>query len=100
MEDKRMARKDIRDIFRINLRYYRIKNKMTQEDLAVKSDLTDKYISDLERGIFSPSLEKLDMLAETLNIDTYLLLKDDNAHENIPNRLDKVTGRRKSKRKY
>ena len=95
-----MARKDIRDIFRINLRYYRIKNKMTQEDLAVKSDLTDKYISDLERGIFSPSLEKLDMLAETLNIDTYLLLKDDNAHENIPNRLDKVTGSRKSKRKY
>ena len=95
-----MARKDIRDIFRINLRYYRIKNKMTQEDLAIKSDLTDKYISDLERGIFSPSLEKLDMLAETLNIDTYLLLKDDNAHENIPNRLDKVTGRRKSKIKY
>lgn len=95
-----MARKDIRDIFRINLRYYRIKNKMTQEDLAVKSDLTDKYISDLERGIFSPSLEKIDMLAEALNIDTYLLLKDDNAHENIPNRLDKVTGSRKSKRKY
>ncbi|HIR58479.1 MAG TPA: helix-turn-helix transcriptional regulator [Candidatus Onthousia excrementipullorum] len=95
-----MTRKDIRDIFRINLRYYRIKNKMTQEDLAVKSDLTDKYISDLERGIFSPSLEKLDMLAEALNIDTYLLLKDDNAHENIPNRLDKVTGSRKSKRKY
>lgn len=95
-----MARKDIRDIFRINLRYYRIKNKMTQEDLAIKSDLTDKYISDLERGIFSPSLEKLDMLAEALNIDTYLLLKDDNAHENIPNRLDKVTGSRKSKRKY
>ena len=95
-----MARKDIRDIFRINLRYYRIKNKMTQEDLAVKSDLTDKYISDLERGIFSPSLEKLDMLAEALNIDIYLLLKDDNAHENIPNRLDKVTGSRKSKRKY
>ena len=95
-----MIRKDIRDIFRINLRYYRIKNKMTQEDLAVKSDLTDKYISDLERGIFSPSLEKLDMLAEALNIDTYLLLKDDNAHENIPNRLDKVTGSRKSKRKY
>ena len=95
-----MTKKDIRDIFRINLRYYRIKNKMTQEDLAVKSDLTDKYISDLERGIFSPSLEKLDMLAEALNIDTYLLLKDDNAHENIPNRLDKVTGSRKSKRKY
>ena len=95
-----MARKDIRDIFRINLRYYRIKNKMTQEDLAVKSDLTDKYISDLERGIFSPSLEKLDMLAEALNIDTYLLLKDDHSEEKLHNRLDIITKTRKSKRKY
>ena len=93
-------RKDIRDIFRQNLRYYRLKNKLTQEDLAVKSDLTDKYISDLERGIFSPSLEKLDMLAEALNIDTYLLLKDDHSEEKLPNRLDIITKTRKSKRKY
>lgn len=93
-------RLDIREIFKTNLRYYRLKNKMTQEDLAIKADLSDKYISDLERGLFSPSLEKLDALAASLNIDTYLLLKNDSDHKDVPNRLDLITKTRKSKRKY
>ena len=91
-------RKDIRDIFKKNLRYYRLENKMTQEDLSTKSELTDKYISDLERGLFSPSLEKLDILAESLNIETYKLLKDEHENIKLPNRLDKITKRRKSKK--
>jgi len=93
-------RKDIRDIFRKNLRYYRLKCKLTQEELAEKVDLTDKYISDLERGEFSPSLEKLDRLAEAFDIETYKLLKDENDVNNLPNRLDEITGTRRSKRKY
>lgn len=40
-------RKNIRDIFRKNSRFYRLKNKLTQEELSEKGDLTDKYISDL-----------------------------------------------------
>ena len=71
---------------------------MTQEDLATKAELTDKYISDLERGLFSPSLEKLDILAESLNIETYKLLKDEHENIKLPNRLDKITKRRKSKK--
>lgn len=93
-------RLDIREIFKTNLRYYRLKNKMTQEDLAIKADLSDKYISDLERGLFSPSMKKLDSLASSLNIDTYLLLKYNEEHLNIPNRLDLITKTRKSKRRY
>ena len=30
-----------------NLRFYRLNNKLTQEKLSEKADLTDKYISDL-----------------------------------------------------
>lgn len=91
-------KKDIRDIFKLNLRYYRLQNKMTQEDLATKSELTDKYISDLERGLFSPSLEKLDILADSLNIETYKLLKDEHNNIKLPNRLDAITKSRKSKK--
>lgn len=93
-------KKDLRDIFRKNLRYYRIKNKYTQEDLADKSGLTDKYISDLERGQFSPSFEKISELAESLDIEPYKLLKDDEKLDDVPNRLDKITKTRKSKKKY
>ena len=93
-------KKDLREIFRKNLRYYRIKNKYTQEDLADKSGLTDKYISDLERGQFSPSFEKISELADSLGIEAYKLLKEENRVDNIPNRLDKITKTRKSKKKY
>lgn len=88
---------DLREEFRNNLRYYRFKNKFTQEDLADKVGLTDKYISDLERGEFSPSFEKISELAIALNIEPYKLLKDENDMENMPNRLDKITKTRKRK---
>ena len=94
-----MLRKDIRLIFSKNLRYYRLQNKLTQEELAEKVDLSAKYISDLERSEFSPSLEKLDKLAEALKVETYKLLKDENDVNNLPNRLDLITKTRKSKRK-
>lgn len=82
-------KKDLREIFKYNLRYYRLKNKFTQEDLADKVGLTDKYISDLERGEFAPSFEKISELAFALNIEPYKLLKDENFISNMPNRLDK-----------
>lgn len=93
------VRTDIRDIFRHNLRYYRLDKKLTQEELGEKSDSSEKYISDLERGLFSPSLEKLSDLAYALEIETYLLLKDDHSNEKLPSRLDEVTGTRKRKHK-
>ena len=90
-------KKDLREVFRSNLRYYRLKNKFTQEDLADKVGLTDKYISDLERGEISPSFEKISELALALNIEPFKLLKDENDMENMPNRLDKITKTRKRK---
>lgn len=90
-------KKDLRDVFKYNLKYYRLKNKLTQEDLADKVGLSDKYISDLERGEFSPSFEKISELALALNIEPYKLLKDENFMSDMPNRLDKITKTRKRK---
>ena len=82
------------------MKYYRIKANLTQEDLAEKANVTSKYISDLERGIFNVSLEKLEQIANALNIEAYLLLKDDFRDEVIPTKVDMVTKTRKSKRHY
>ena len=68
-------KRNLRDILKINIKYYRIKANLTQEDLAEKANVTSKYISDLERGIFNVSLEKLEQIAEALKIEAYLLLK-------------------------
>ena len=78
---------DIREIFSQNLKYYRIKSNISQEKLGEKVDLSDKYISDLERQLYDPSLKTIDSIAKALNIETYLLLKYDETHKDIPNRI-------------
>jgi len=70
---------------------------LTQEDLAEKVGLTDKYISDLERAKFSPSLETIEKLAYSLNISPDLLLKEDKNLKISVTRIDEKTGTRKRK---
>lgn len=72
---------DIRNIFSENLRYYRKKANLTQAKLAELVFLTDKYVSDLERNLYDPSLNTIDSIAKALNIETYLLLKHDDSHK-------------------
>ena len=88
---------NIKIIFGKNLKFYRIENNLTQSELAEKVNLSIKFISDLERGIFSPSLDTLIEISKVLNVEPYLLLKYDKTHELIPNRLDLKTGKRKRK---
>ena len=90
-------KRNLRDILKTNIKYYRIKANLTQEDLAENANVTAKYISDLERGIFNVSLEKLEQIAEALNIEAYLLLKDDYKNEVITIKVDMITKTRKSK---
>ena len=88
---------NLRTTFSRNLKYYRIKENLRQEDLAEKVGLTDKYISDLERAKFSPSLETIEKLAYSLNISPDLLLKEDKNLKISVTRIDEKTGTRKRK---
>lgn len=65
----------IQECFSMNLRWYRYKKNMTQEKLAELSNLNAKYISDLERGKYCPSLGKLVALADALGVEPYKLIK-------------------------
>ena len=65
----------IQECFSINLRWYRYKKNYTQEQLAELSNSNAKYISDLERGKYCPSLNKLQEIADALDIEAYMLIK-------------------------
>lgn len=58
------------------LRQYRIRNHMTQDDLAEKIDTATSSISHLENGTHSPSLKTLIKLCNTLGIGVDDLLAD------------------------
>lgn len=67
---------DILKVFAQNLRYYREQLGMSQEDFAEKCGLHRTYISAVERQKRSISLKNIQLIADALEIDTYLLFID------------------------
>ncbi|MGL5964585.1 MAG: helix-turn-helix domain-containing protein [Cetobacterium sp.] len=63
--------------FGIQLKKIRKKRNLTQEKLSELSNIDRSYISDIERGIKSISIEKLDQLANALEIKLNELLNFD-----------------------
>lgn len=63
---------DIRKAFGNSLRVARKASNLSQEDFSVVSSRT--YLSSLERGLKSPTLEKVQSLAGLMNIHPLTLL--------------------------
>ena len=62
-----------KDIFRYNLKFYRNKLNLTQEKLSELSGISSDYLSEIERGKRTPSFKRMDLIAESLNLDVYKL---------------------------
>ena len=66
---------NIIEVFSSNVRFYRMKLKLSQEALAEKANLHRSYISDIERGQRNVSLENIYNIAVALEIEPYMLLQ-------------------------
>ena len=64
-------------VFGTNVRLYRERGGMTQEQLAERSELHRTYISDIERFRRSISLSNIQKIADALGIETYRLFMED-----------------------
>lgn len=71
-----------------NVKYYRYKEKLTQEKLAEKIKSCVNYIGRLERGQHNPSVEKLEKIATALNIEPYELFIKRNDLDSLPMRVN------------
>ena len=59
-----------------NIRKFRLANKLRQEDLAEKTDLSVNYIGMLERGEKIPSLETFINIVNALGVSADMILLD------------------------
>lgn len=67
--------KDIKQVFSANVRSYRLKSNLTQQELADSSGLHVTYIGGVERGERSISLDNIQKIADALEIEAYKLFK-------------------------
>lgn len=85
---------DIRVQFGRVLRRWRVARGLTQEELAARANTASVYISDLERGVYNPTLAVVFELARALEVDPSELVKEIPPHA----RLEGPRGRRVRRR--
>ena len=66
---------DIRQILANNIKNLRILKKLSREELSLALGVDNSYISKLEKGKINITLDKIEMLANYLETEVYLLLK-------------------------
>ncbi len=67
----------LREVFRKNVKSYRKKLHLTQEQLAELSDLSTNYIGDIERSNRKVTLDTIEKIAKGLNVEVAKLLVED-----------------------
>lgn len=72
----------LREVLAANLKRYRLAAGLSQEELAHRAHLDRTYVSSLERGRYSASVDKLEYLSIALGIEaSELLMKVSSADE-------------------
>jgi len=59
---------DILTVVGENIKYYRTKLGMTQEELAERANINRSYLASLERGRRNTTLKTVEMLAKALGV--------------------------------
>lgn len=78
---------NLKDLLVFNIKYYRYLNNFSQEKLAELCGLSPRYITDIERGLHCPTIPKLEIIAESLNVEPYILFQNSKRNEEIVKRM-------------
>lgn len=70
-------RKSLREVFGLNVRLERTRLGITQEELAGQVQTDQGYVSQIERGAVSPSLDIVERFSRALAVTPAALLDED-----------------------
>ena len=54
--------KNLKELLTFNIKYYRYLNNISQERLAELSSLSPRYLTDIERGLHCPTINKIEII--------------------------------------
>lgn len=86
----------LKDLLVFNIKYYRYVKGISQEKLAELCSLSSRYITDIERGMHCPTINKLSVIATALDIEPYILLQNPKRDKTI---IDKMNSSRQYNQK-
>lgn len=77
----------LRDLLIYNIKYYRYLNGYSQERLAELCSLSSRYLTDIERGLHCPTIDKIEKIALALNIEPCILFQNLDRDISIVNKI-------------
>ena len=80
--------KSLKELLAYNIKYYRYKAGYSQEQLAELSKLSSRYLTDIERGKHCPTIDKIEIISNALNIKPSDLFENPNRNSIIVNRIN------------
>lgn len=80
-----MTKLSSNDIVRMNIKYYRTLNNITQRQISELLNVDEKHYCNLENGHYNYTLKNLDIIAELLNKEVWELLKERHTQKEIDN---------------
>ena len=72
---KEILRKQVREKFGRKIKELRLALELSQEELGLRIDADQAYISRLEKGVINPTLETITDIAEALKLEVEGLFK-------------------------
>ena len=78
---------NLKDLLVFNIKYYRYANNISQEKLAELAGLSSRYITDIERGLHCPTINKLELIAKALKVEPYVLFQNPERKEEIMTKI-------------
>jgi transcriptional regulator with XRE-family HTH domain len=69
------VKRGVKEEFGKAIRMLREERNLSQQELADYAEIDRTYISDLERGLYFPSLEIVFKLADVFKIEAHLIVK-------------------------
>ena len=90
----------IKSIFGANLKYYRKKKKLSQEELSEQVGITPKHLSTIETGAAFVSADLLERLTKRLEVSASALfytVKEKSTDDSILAAIDQIVDRESTK---
>ncbi len=80
----------LKKIFGKNIKYYRLKKKLSQETFCELTDISVGFLSHIETGRENPSFENISKFATILDVKVNMLFDESILDKNIPNRITDI----------
>ena len=85
----------LREIFSKNIKFYRTRNKLSQQELAEKCETATNYISEIETGRKFPSIEMIEKLSVVLEVPAWSFLYAEEVQKSFAVLSDKLPEKKK-----